>query len=137
MISILSGAATCRKRKIMNAEYNERDWAALCATTDTLFAEFGSRRLAFAEACRRNPGLSATPPTTSQAPVATPGATQGRPEDSPIVRACEALAAAATPAAGDPLTRATPAPQEVSGPEGSPIVKACERLSAAATRAAQ
>jgi hypothetical protein len=96
MISILSGAATCRKRKIMNAEYNERDWAALCATTDTLFAEFGSRRLAFAEACRRNPHLSATPPTTSQA--LAPQEVSG-PEGSPIVKACERLSAAATRAA--------------------------------------
>ena len=120
----------------MHTEYNEQDWAALCEATDALFAECGSRPRAFQEACRRNPGLNSTPPTTSQAP-ATPGATQGHPEDSPIVRACEALAAAATPAAGDPLTRATPAPQDVSGPEGSPIVKACERLSAAAPRAAQ
>ena len=96
----------------MNAKYNEDDWAALCATTDKLFAEFGSRRLAFAEAVRRNPGLNATPPTLQ--PVATPGATQGRPEDSPIVRACEALAARAAVAPG-----ATPA---------DPLMRAVERL---------
>lgn len=99
-----------KRKRIMHTEYNEQDWAALCATTDTLFDEFGSRPRAFAEAVRRNPGLSATPPTTSQA-LATP--TPG----DPLGRAIERLSA-------------TLAPQEVSGPEGSLIVKACEASAA-------
>jgi hypothetical protein len=99
----------------MNTKYDAHDWSLLCATTDTLFAEFGSRRLAFAEACRRNPYLNATPPSTVQA--LAPQEASG-PEDSAVVKACEALAAAPTKAPGasgaaapdatpaDPLMRA-------------------------------
>jgi hypothetical protein len=105
----------------MTTIQNERDWNKLWA---------------FRAACR---------PSTVQVPVA---------EGSPLARAAARLAAKtagtgagtaqappATPAAGDPLTRAierlsaTPAPQEVSGPEGSLIVKVCEAAAARAVTA--
>ena len=133
----------------MNAKYNEDDWGVLCAATDALFAEYGSRPRAFQEACRRNPHLNGTPPGTSQAP-ATPGATQGPPEDSPIVRACEAAARLAAKTAGTGAGKAqappaTPTPDDPLGRaverllaagqataeadvEASPLLKACARL---------
>jgi hypothetical protein len=118
----------------MHTEYNLHDWAALCAATDALFAECGSRPRAFKEACRRNPHLNATPPTTSQAP-ATPGATQGRPEDSPIVKACAAAAARAVTA------RSTEPPGDRLGavgnaldPSQSAVVRACEARAASSSQ---
>ena len=109
----------------MHIENNERDWNALWI---------------FREACRRKPGLNATPPSL-QAPVA---------EGSPLARAVarlaaktastgagKAQAAAATPAADDPLGRANErlvaagqATAEAPAVDDSPLAKACKRLGA-------
>jgi hypothetical protein len=45
------------------------DWIRLCQITDELFAEFGSRPYAFAEACRRNPHLDSTAPNGMSGPA--------------------------------------------------------------------
>jgi hypothetical protein len=116
----------------MHIEYNERDWAALCGAADTLFAEFGSRRLAFAEAVRRNPGLSATPPTTSQA--LAPQEVSG-PEGSPIVKACEALAArAVTARSTEPRGDRLGAVGNALDPSQSAVVRACEARAASSSQ---
>jgi hypothetical protein len=50
--------------------YNEKDWAELCTATDKLMPKYGNRDKAFKEACRRNPRLSAVPPTEQHRPKA-------------------------------------------------------------------
>ena|ERR1017187_10101233 len=108
----------------MNIENNERDWNALWI---------------FREACRRKPGLNATPPSTVQEPVA---------KGSPLARAVARLAAKtagtgaektqaapATPGAGDPLTRAIErlvaagqAPGAALTADDTPLARAIQKL---------
>jgi hypothetical protein len=86
---------------------SNESWDALCVLTTKLASEFGGRPAAFKEACRRRPDLAAEA-TDSQGNFLIPRAAKSAHEvegstfavyqalsESPVVKACEALAAAA------------------------------------------